>query len=138
MSFLSDQAISIYSSMQKATKYCVVGGGISGVSCAQELVRLHGHSAHVTLLTESETIIGVIYEPEFGESCCVLKILLFQAASIFRVTDHLHELKVFERTTDNFKESDPLITIVKCFVEEIDYEKHSIHVKGNICFCTNR
>jgi NADPH-dependent 2,4-dienoyl-CoA reductase/sulfur reductase-like enzyme len=39
-------------------KYVIVGGGIAGVSCAQELRRLNA-DIEVTILTESDTIVAV-------------------------------------------------------------------------------
>jgi glycine/D-amino acid oxidase-like deaminating enzyme len=39
--------------------YAVIGGGIAGVSCAQELVRLHGSVANIVLVTDSDTVAGV-------------------------------------------------------------------------------
>jgi glycine/D-amino acid oxidase-like deaminating enzyme len=39
--------------------YAVIGGGIAGVSCAQELERLHGSMANIVLVTNSDTITGV-------------------------------------------------------------------------------
>jgi pyruvate/2-oxoglutarate dehydrogenase complex dihydrolipoamide dehydrogenase (E3) component len=39
-------------------RYVIVGGGIAGVSCAQELRRLSA-DAEVTILTESDTIVAV-------------------------------------------------------------------------------
>lgn len=42
-------------------RYVVVGGGISGVSCAQEIARLKPQS-RVTILSEAETVAEVRQE----------------------------------------------------------------------------
>ena len=110
-------------------RYVVVGGGISGVSCAQEIARLKPQS-RVTILSEAETVAEVRQEVLCYIDYVFTKFKGFQAGSIFRVTDHLDEITVYERSTDKFHLDNPDINIIKCKVLRINYKTQIVTSEG--------
>jgi len=108
-----------------AFKRVVIGGGVAGVCCAQELARLHLGS-RVILICEGRTVV--------------------ETSSLFRITEHLEELSVYERSTDSFKFDNPNVDIQHCTVTGVDYEKQEIQVTdkdgtrliGSIVHCYRR
>lgn len=53
-----------------------------------------------------------------------------QASSVFRVTEHLEEVVVYERSTDNFKSANPRISMVNGKVRGVDYALQQVHYTG--------
>lgn len=48
------------------------------------------------------------------------------------MTDHLEELAVYERSTDNFKLDNPRISIIKGSVLGVDYDRHRVFYTGKL------
>eukprot|EP01038_Epipyxis_sp_PR26KG_P011956 gene11956-16004_t len=119
--------------------YVVIGGGIAGVCCAQELLRLVEKSHH-------ENCTGSSYNSN-GSMISVILIsesdIVREVASVMKITNHLEELQVFERTADCFKYSHPNINIIIDKVDNIDYKSKVILLKSGqfihyhkVCICT--
>lgn len=53
-----------------------------------------------------------------------------QASSVFRVTEHLEEVVVYERSTDNFQLANPRISIINGKVRGVDYTLQQVHYTG--------
>ena len=71
----------------------VLGGGVAGVSCSQELYRLNKDREDTEILLVST-----------GES-------LKESSSVAKLTHHLEEIAVFEKTADRFAADNPGIAI---------------------------
>ena len=89
----------------RVLRFVVIGGGIAGVSCAKELVRLQeaegeGVQSLVTVITAG----GVLRD----------------AFSVVKHTKLLEEIKVFEKRADQFSLSNPSIAVLNAEVTDID------------------
>eukprot|EP01033_Poteriospumella_lacustris_P014226 gene14227-10169_t len=101
----------------------VIGGGISGVCCAQELARLNP-SEEIILITAAET--------------------LLEAKSVFAWSKYLEEIDIFEKTADQFILSNPNIRIIQDIVDDIVTVAKQVHLKNSntfisysrLCICT--
>ncbi len=87
----------------------VVGGGISGVCCAQELARLNPNE-EIVIVTATET--------------------LLEAKSVFAWSKYLEEIDIFEKTADQFVLSNPNIRIVEDLIDAINPDSHTVHLKS--------
>jgi NADPH-dependent 2,4-dienoyl-CoA reductase/sulfur reductase-like enzyme len=105
-------------------RYIVVGGGIAGVCCAQEIARLKKHdSIEVVIITATE--------------------LLKESAGVMKITNHLEEVSVFERTADRFSLDNPGIRVIHGSILSIDTSNKIIRLKDDsffiyekLCICT--
>jgi NADPH-dependent 2,4-dienoyl-CoA reductase/sulfur reductase-like enzyme len=105
-------------------RYIVVGGGIAGVCCAQEIARLKKHdSIEVVIITATE--------------------LLKESAGVMKITNHLEELSVFERTADRFSLDNPGIRVIHGSILSIDTSNKIVRLKDDsffiyekLCICT--
>eukprot|EP01041_Mallomonas_annulata_P014518 gene14518-30908_t len=111
-------------------KFVVIGGGIAGVCCSQELARLNPiscenntHDAEVALITASEAL---------KEAHCVSKI-----------SDNLEEIDVNELSSKIFEEENPNVRIIRDKVLSLDTNKRIIKLHGGtiisytkLCICT--
>lgn len=106
-------------------KYIVIGGGIAGVCCAQEIARLKtdDSSIEVIIITATE--------------------LLKESAGVMKITNHLEEVSVFERTADRFSMDNPRIRVIQGLVLSIDTTNKIVRLKDNdiisyekLCICT--
>jgi len=55
-----------------------------------------------------------------------------QTSSLFRITEHLEELSVYERSTDSFKFDNPNVEIKHCTVTGVRYEHKLIYTRGSV------
>jgi thioredoxin reductase len=105
-------------------RYIVIGGGIAGVCCAQEIARLKKHdSIEVVIITATE--------------------LLKESAGVMKITNHLEEVSVFERTADRFSLDNPGIRVIQGSVLSIDTSNKIVRLKDDnifiyekLCICT--
>lgn len=100
----------------------VVGGGIAGVCCAQELARLF--VAHtITLVAAGD----------------VLK----ESSSVMKITNSLEEVSVYERRSEFFKIDNPNIHLINGTLESVDPAACVLQINGQpplnydrLCLCT--
>ena len=105
-----------------AGSLCVIGGGIAGVCCAQELSRLHAHKDIVLI------------------SCTdVLRVV----TSVMKLTSNLEELSVFERRADQFCMDNKNIRVIFASLTDIDTERKKLYLSNGdeikyaqVCLCT--
>ncbi len=101
------------------TLHVVVGGGIAGVSCAQELA---ANGQQVLLLSASN--------------------ILKESSSVMKISKHLEELAVYEKKTDCFQLENPGITVKHGVLKAIDATKKIIYTDDEqfayteLCLCT--
>lgn len=88
--------------------YVVIGGGIAGVCCAQELARLQAPRHRILLISASEVIT--------------------QAACVASTTSRLHEITVVSKTARVMQIEYPSIEIMIGTVQRIDYETKSVYI----------
>lgn len=93
-------------------KVVIIGGGIAGVSCAQEIVRQGDGELEVVLISNTEA--------------------LKEVKSLLKVTEHLEELSVFERTSSAFAFDNPGLTLIVGHVVQIDTAQKLIHLQNNV------
>lgn len=86
----------------------VIGGGISGVCCAQELARLNPRE-EIVIVTATET--------------------LLETKSVFAWSRYLEEIDVFEKTADQFVLSNPNIRIIQDVVDGVNPESRTVHLQ---------
>ena len=55
---------------------------------------------------------------------------MFKATSIFKVTHHLEEFTVYERSADKFCYANPHIRVLRDRVMDVDCDRHIIHLAG--------
>lgn len=102
-----------------ASLHVVVGGGIAGVSCAQELA---ANGQQVLLLSASN--------------------ILKESSSVMKISKHLEELAVYEKKTDCFQLENPGITVKHGVLKAIDVTKKIIYTDdeqisySELCLCT--
>jgi len=111
--------------LDKEVKVVIIGGGIAGVSCAQELARLSGedNSFKIVLVSESD--------------------ILKETRSGLKVTEHLEEMHVYERTSSTFALENPRVVVKIDRVEDLDTENRTLRLYSGaslpytyICVCT--
>lgn len=102
---------------------CIIGGGISGISCAQKLVELSLSVYRVILISESD----------------VMK----EAIGVMKVTNYVNEVTVYENSLSHFQLNNPNISIIKGKVVSLDYNSKSLTLQNGqiveydkICICT--
>ena len=103
-------------------RFCVIGGGIAGVCCAQELSRLNP--------TEQIVLVS-------ATDC------LREATAVMKLTSNLEELSVFERRADQFSMDNKNIMVVTASLSSLDYSTKTLHLSSGkkiafsqVCFCT--
>ena len=55
--------------------------------------------------------------------------VVFQTAGVMKITNHLEQLSVFERTADSFRIGNPNIKVVHALVASIDTVRKIVHFK---------
>ena len=109
--------------------YVVIGGGIAGVCCAQELARLQASRYRIVLISASEVIT--------------------QATCVASTTSRLHEITVVSKAARVLQIECPSIDIMIGTVQRIDYATKSVYLELNdgshtkqvvsytkVCLCT--
>ncbi len=116
------EASQIDTSAHEQPHFCIIGGGIAGVCCAQELSRLNP-TEQIFLVSATD--------------------VLREATAIMKLTNNLEEISVFERSTDQFCMDNKNITVIKASVLGIDYENKQLHLNDGrslqyrqVCICT--
>lgn len=108
----------------------VIGGGIAGVCCAQELARLNPRE-EVVVVTATDTVLEVNF---LSIACnCAPYSMYGQVKSVFAWTKYLEEVDIFEKTADQFLLTNPNIRIVHDFVKLIDPQKEIILLQCKCC-----
>lgn len=109
-------------SFERPLRLVIVGGGIAGVCCAQELARLFD-GVVITLVAAGD----------------VLK----ESSSVMKITNCLEEVSVFERRSEFFKIDNPNIHVVDAVLERIDPAARLLHLRNRpplhydrVCLCT--
>ena len=113
------------SSIKNRLNYVVIGGGISGVCCAQELARLHEDQLYDIILISATDV-------------------LKESIGVMKISKHLEEFSVFEKKADFFKLDNPNITCIEgVMVNSIDTTNKSLYLSNNevlvyskVCICT--
>lgn len=102
--------------------FVVIGGGISGVCCSQELARLN-FSENIVLITATD----------------VLK----ESRSVMKITENLEEVKVFECSSNHFSLDNPNISIIQGIVTGVDTKRKLVFLQdgttfrySKLCICT--
>jgi hypothetical protein len=99
----------------------IIGGGISGVCCAEELLRLTSRAddsdpnpchnkIRIILISASET--------------------LKEVKSIMKITNSLEEIAVFERKSDYFKMTYPELEIIEDLVVSLDPKTQAVSLQS--------
>ena len=103
-------------------KYIVVGGGIAGVSCAQELSLIHSKD-RILLISVSE--------------------ILKEAKTIMKATKYVEEVAVYEKSCDALKVDRPNIDVICDQVINIDVPTKTLRLLSGatmpyhtLCICT--
>jgi pyridine nucleotide-disulfide oxidoreductase domain-containing protein 1 len=103
-------------------RYCVIGGGIAGVCCAQELSRLHPNEI-IVLISQTD--------------------VLREVTAIMKLTQNLEEFSVFERRTEQFCMDNKNIQVINASLESINYDKKTLYLSNKeiisfnvVCICT--
>ena len=113
------------SSIKNRLNYVVIGGGISGVCCAQELARLHEDQLYDIILISATDV-------------------LKESIGVMTISKHLEEFSVFEKKADFFKLDNPNIACIEgVMVNSIDTTNKSLYLSNNevlvyskVCICT--
>jgi len=120
MTALPPRKSSRHNNVQETTKlHVVVGGGIAGVSCAQELA---AHGQRVLLLSATN--------------------ILKESSSVMKISKHLEELAVYEKKTDCFQLENPGIIVKHGVLKAIDVAEKIIYTDdeqlsySELCLCT--
>ncbi len=93
--------------------FAIIGGGIAGVSCAQELSRLNEHDL-ILLVSAGD--------------------LLKEAISAERVTNNLEEVDIIERDFEEFNINFPNIKIVKGNCNRVDKVQQMLYLQDGSVF----
>ena len=100
----------------------VIGGGIAGVCCAQELSQLYPNEK-ILLVSATD--------------------VLREATSIMKLTNNLEEFSIFERRTDQFCMDNKNIEVIHAKLNGIDSIKKTLHLDNDtrvqyskVCICT--
>ena len=103
-------------------RFCVIGGGIAGVCCAQELSRLNP-TQQIVLVSATDC--------------------LREATAIMKLTSNLEELSVFERRADQFSMDNKNIRVISASLTSLDHSTKTLHLSNGktvafsqVCFCT--
>eukprot|EP01039_Chlorochromonas_danica_P010846 gene10846-12056_t len=89
-------------STEEHARYLIIGGGIAGVCCAQELCRLLPEERSIHLVSSSS--------------------VLLQTASVHRSSQFLEEVVVCERTAEDFQAQLPHVTLTIDTVHYLDVQ----------------
>nr|KAF6375107.1 pyridine nucleotide-disulfide oxidoreductase domain 1 [Pipistrellus kuhlii] len=107
--------------MEAAGKFIVVGGGIAGVSCAEQLA-IHFPSEEILLVTASPVIKAV--------------------TNFKQISKVLEEFDVEEQPSTMLENRFPNIKVIECRVKQLKSEEHCIltedgsqHVYKKLCLC---
>jgi len=119
--------------IKKRLSYVVIGGGIAGVCCAQELARLHDNQS-------SSSSSSCIYDIILISATNVLK----ESIGVMKISKHLEEFSVFEKKADFFKLDNPNIKCIEnIMVTHIDTTKKILYLNNNdiieywkLCICS--
>ena len=111
-----------YGNHRTAVRFLIIGGGIAGISCAQELARLNPDDI-IILISASDTIKEV--------------------KSVMKISVYLEELNVYEKTAESFRLTNPRIQLIKNEVIDINTEKkiviladYSTIAYSRLCICS--
>ena len=106
----------------KVCEALVIGGGIAGVSCAQELSRL-SPASQIILVSQTE----------------VLREVLFSN----RLTENLEDVSITESTMDELKVRYPNITVIVSRMSQLDHSNKVVRLMdgqslryNSLCVCT--
>lgn len=107
---------------QNKQSFVVIGGGIAGVSCSQELARRHSDE-NILLITATD--------------------ILKESRSVMKVTENLEEVKVYECNSNHFSLDNPNITVIRGMVSRINVTGNTLYLQdgasvkfSKLCICT--
>jgi hypothetical protein len=110
-SFLSAKSCIPCKPIKTSKNYVIIGGGIAGICCAQELVKFNNSNDFNIIVISSTEVIK-------------------ETRGVFRISEHLEEIKVRERSTASFKLDNPLITIINNSVTCLDTSNKIINLEN--------
>ncbi|CAL5219619.1 g1491 [Coccomyxa viridis] len=92
-------------------KYLVIGGGIAGVCCTEELCRLSKESDSITLITAGSVLKGV--------------------SNVVRITHNIESFEVTEKDLSSLQ--DPRLKVLIGIAKSVDVTAKSVHLQDGSC-----